>query len=242
MRNIFLTAGSWIAFHFVSGRFLGKSRLALGICTDFLLSIRKGRLQTARYMILYGCCFILMSTYLNSAFAAEVPAGEGGLLAQLGIDPKTIIIQVIGFLVVLLVLWKFAFGKVGGLLEERRTEITTQSEQLRADREELDRLTAETRQRLADIETEAQAKIQAAIEQGNAERQQILVQARQEADNEVARARSEIQREKDEAISELRGVVAELAIDAASKIISEELNAERHQHIIDASISRLPTE
>ena len=40
----------------------------------------------------------------------------------------------------------------------------------------------------------------------------------------------------------LRGVVAELAIDAASKIISAELNAERHQHIIDASISRLATE
>ena len=208
----------------------------------YRLSLSKRRLQTARYMTLYGCCFVLMSTCLSSAFAAEAPAGEGGLLALLGIDPKTIIIQAIGFLVVLLVLWKFVFGKVGGLLEERRTEIATQSEQLRTDREELDRLTAETRQRLADIETEAQAKIQAAIEQGNAERQQILTQARQEADDEVARARSEIQREKDEAISELRGVVAELAIDAASKIISEELTAERHQHIIDASISRLPTE
>ena len=122
------------------------------------LSLCKGRLPVVRYSTLYGCCFILMSTSLSSAFAAEAPAGEGGLLALLGIDPKTIIIQVIGFLVVLAVLWKFVFGKVGGLLEERRTEITTQSEQLRADREELDRLTAETRQRLADIETEAQAK------------------------------------------------------------------------------------
>ena len=184
---------------------------------------------------------ILMGICLNGAFAAEAPA-DGGLLSQLGIDPKTILIQAIGFLIVLAVLWKFVFGKVGGLLEDRRNEIATQIEQLRTDREELDRLTAETRQRLADIETEAQTKIQTAIEQGNAERQDILAQARQEAEDEVARARAEIQREKDEAISELRGVVAELAIDAASKIISEELNAERHQHIIDASISRLPAD
>ncbi|MXZ01045.1 F0F1 ATP synthase subunit B [Candidatus Poribacteria bacterium] len=182
---------------------------------------------------------IVMGICVNSAFAAEAPAG-GGLLSLLGIDPKTIIIQVIGFLVVLAVLWKFVFGKVGGLLEERREGIVAQLEQLRTDREELDRLTAETRQRLADIETEAQAKIQTAIAQGDAERQQILTQARQEAETEIARARAEIQREKDEAILELRGVVAELAIDAAGKIISEELNAERHQHIIDASISRLP--
>ncbi|MCY3740092.1 MAG: F0F1 ATP synthase subunit B [Candidatus Poribacteria bacterium] len=202
----------------------------------YRLSLCKGRYRT-----FYGCCLILMGMYANSAFAAEAPA-EGGLLALLGIDPKTIIIQTIGFLVVLAVLWKFVFGKVGGLLEDRRSEITSQIEQLRVDREELDRLTAETRQRLADIETEAQTKIQTAIEQGNTERQDILTLARQEAEDEVARARAEIQREKDEAISELRGVVAELAIDAASKIISEELNPERHQHIIDASISRLPAD
>ena len=202
-------------------------------------SLCKRRLQVARHSLLYGCCLILMGMCANSAFAADAPA-EGGLLALLGIDPKTIIIQTIGFLIVLAVLWKFVFGKVGGLLEDRRSEITSQIEQLRTDREELDRLTVETRQRLAAIETEAQTKIQTAIEQGNAERQEILTQARQEAEDEVARARAEIQREKDEAISELRGVVAELAIDAASKIISEELSAERHQHIIDASINRLP--
>ena len=192
--------------------------------------------------VLYVCYVILMGICVNSASAAEAPADDGSLLSLLGIDPKTIIIQVIGFLIVLAVLWKFVFGKVGGLLDDRRTEIVTQLDQLKTDREELDRLTAETRQRLADIETEAQTKIQAAIEHGDAERQQILTQARQEAEDEVARARAEIQREKDEAIAELRGVVAELAIDAASKIISEELTAERHQHIIDASISRLPTD
>ena len=191
---------------------------------------------------IYGLCCFFMWVGITNAFGAEAPAGEGDLLSGLGIDPKTIIIQVIGFLVVLAVLWKFVFGKVGGLLEERRSQITSQIEQLKVDREELDRLTAETRQRLADIETEAQTKIQAAIEQGDAERQQILTQARQEAEDEIARARAEIRREKDEAISELRGVVAELAIDAASKIISEELNAERHQQIIDASISRLPAD
>ena len=122
----------------------------------------------ATHYVLYTA--ILMGICLNGAFAAEAPAG-GGLLSQLGIDPKTILIQAIGFLIVLAVLWKFVFGKVGGLLDERREGIATQIEQLRTDREELDRLTAETRQRLADIETEAQTKIQTAIEQGNAERQ-----------------------------------------------------------------------
>ena len=179
-----------------------------------------------------------MGVCLSSVFAADAPSG-GGLLSDLGIDPKTIVVQAVGFLVVLVVLWKSVFSKVGGLLEERRTEITDQLEQLKTDREELDRLTVETRQRLGDIENEAQAKIQAAIDQGNSERQQIVAQARQEAEDEITRARAEIQREKDDAILELRGVVAELAVDAASKIIRAELNTERHQSIIDASIGRM---
>ena len=178
-------------------------------------------------------------------FAAEVSAddtGKKGILAQIGIDFQTIILQALGFLVVLLVLWKFVFGRIGGLLEERQQEITSRMEKLEADQSELDRLNAETRQRLNEIETEGQAKIQAAIDEGNAERQRILDQARQEASAELERARAEIQREKDEAILELRGTVAEIAIDAASKIIDQTLDAERHQHIIDESISRLPTQ
>ena len=181
----------------------------------------------------------------TSGFAAEVSANDTdkqGILAQIGIDFQTIILQALGFLVVLLVLWKFVFGRIGGLLEERQQEITSRMEKLEADQSELDRLNAETRQRLNEIETEGQAKIQAAIDEGNAERQRILDQARQEASAELERARAEIQREKDEAILELRGTVAEIAIDAASKIIDQTLDAERHQHIIDESISRLPTQ
>ena len=189
---------------------------------------------------IYAGCLILMGICIASVFAADAPAGEGGVLAQLGIDGKTILLQVIGFLVVLLVLWKFVFGRVGGLLEQRQQDTAARLKKLEEDQQELDRLNTEIRQRLGDVETESQAKIQAAIEQGNTERQEILTQARQEAAAEIERARAEIQREKDEAITELRGVVAELAIDAASKIISAELNTEKHQHIIDASINRLP--
>lgn len=194
------------------------------------------------------CLLVIINVILivpASGFAAEASTDDGakkGILAQIGIDFQTIILQALGFLVVLLVLWKFVFGRIGGLLEARQQEITSRMEKLEADQSELDRLNAETRQRLNEIETEGQAKIQTAIDEGNAERQRILDQARQEASTELERARAEIQREKDEAILELRGTVAEIAIDAASKIIDQTLDAEKHQRIIDESINRLPTQ
>lgn len=190
-------------------------------------------------LILAFCAFTIAA--IPFAFAAEA-GGGGGLLGAIGIDPQTIILQVIGFLVVLLVLWKFVFGRIGGLLDDRQQEITSRMEKLEADQHELDRLNAETRQRLSEIESEGQAKIQAAIDEGNAERQRILDAARQDAALELEKARTAIQREKEEAILELRGTVAEIAIDAAGKIIDQTLDAEKHRHIIDESIGRLPAQ
>ena len=192
------------------------------------------------WLLLFIICINIL-VLPTSGFAAA-SSDDDGLLALIGIDPKTIFLQALGFLIVLLVLRKFVFGRVGGLLEERQNEITSRMEKLEADQSELDRLNSETRQRLNEIEAEGQTKIQAAIDEGDAERQRILDQARQEAGAELERARAEIQREKDEAILELRGTVAEIAIDAASKIIDQTLDAEKHQHIIDESISRLPAQ
>ena len=173
----------------------------------------------------------------SNGFAADA---NGNILAQIGIDPKMLLLQVIGFLVVLFILWKFVFVRVGGLLEDRQNEIVSRMNKLETDQQELDRLTAETRQRLNEIEAEGQAKIQAAIEQGNTERQAIIDEARREAAAELERARTEIQREKEGAILELRGIVAEIAIDAASQIIDQNLDADGHQHIIDEYLNRMP--
>ena len=164
---------------------------------------------------------------------------NGGLLEAMGLNLKLIITQATGFLIVLFVLNKLVFGKVGGILADRQSEIVSRMNKLETDQAELDRLTAETTQRLNQIEAEAQQKIRTAIDQGNEERQQILETARQDAANQVDQARAEIQREKEEAILELRGIVSEIAIDAASKIIDQQLDVESHRHIVDEYIGQL---
>ena len=162
------------------------------------------------------------------------------LIHNLGIDPKTIFIQVIGFLIVLFILWKFAFGRVGGIIENRRNEIANRMKNLEDDQQELERLQSETQKRLDEIESESQAKIQAAIEAANAERQSILEQARQESEEILQRSREEIQREKEIAILELRAKVADLAIEAAGKILDAALDEGRHRKLVDDFITQLP--
>merc|ERR1711964_348601 len=132
------------------------------------------------------CIAILALTPVMTFAADETDHGspdqtDGGLLEAMGLKPKLIIIQAAGFLIVLLVLNKFVFGKVGGILAARQDEIVSRMNKLENDQAKLNQLTSETQQRLNEIEAGARAKIQEAIERGELERQQILEQARQEA-------------------------------------------------------------
>ncbi len=173
---------------------------------------------------------------------ADGAAEDDGLLQSLGIDPATIIIQALGFLIVLLILWKYAFGKVGDMLDARRDDIQNRMHQLEEDQQRLDQLNAETQQRLNQIQVEAQEKLQQAVEEANHEREQILIRAREEAAQELERVRQRIQDERDAAILELRAAVADLAIAAASKILNAELDKKRHRQLIDDFITTMPSQ
>jgi len=160
----------------------------------------------------------------------------GDLLHTLGIDFKVLIPQTIGFLIVLFILWKFAFGKLGAVLENRRNDIANRLKTLESQQQDLDNIKAEAERRLDEVDAESQARIRAAIDESNAERENILAQTRQEVAQIIEQARAEIERQKEVAMGELRSTVAELAIAVAEKILDVELDEERHQNLIDAQI------
>lgn len=163
-----------------------------------------------------------------------------GLLHDLGIDLKAIIIQAIGFICLFLILKRYVFGMVGGLLESRRREIFERDRKLALEQAEAERLSSEIRQRLAEVEAEARARIQSAIVQADQERERILDDARVKALRQIESATDEIQREKDRALLELRAHLADLAIAMASKIIDENLDDERNRRLTDSIIRGIP--
>ena len=177
------------------------------------------------------CIAILALTPVMTFAADETDHGspdqtDGGLLEAMGLKPKLIIIQAAGFLIVLLVLNIFVFGKVGGILAARQDEIVSRMNKLESDQAELDQLTSETQQRLNEIGVEARAKMQDRLLRPGLP--------------EIEHARAEIQRDKDSAILELREQIAEIAINVASQVIDQQLDQATHQHIIDEYVSRLP--
>ncbi len=148
-------------------------------------------------------------------------------------------VNLAAFLVLFVLLWKFAFPPITKMLDERADKIRESIEKAEETRVEAERLLDEYRQQMAEARQEA-AKV---IEQGRtvAEnmKNEIVARAREEAEIERAKAIESIKSEKAAAMAELQRSVADLSVAVAGKILGESMDAKSHEALIDRYIAEV---
>lgn len=150
-----------------------------------------------------------------------------------------IVTQIIGFLIALFILKKFAWKPLLGILEERRSKIKSEFEKIEDQREKAKGLTSEYEAKLRDIEGLARQKILEAAKEGQQMANQVRENARKEALEILGRSRDEIQRELEKAKVQLRNDLVNLSLKAAEKIIQERLDKEKDRKYISDFIQGL---
>ena len=158
------------------------------------------------------------------------------------LDPHVglIIWTIITFLVVLLVLRKFAWPQLLASLDEREKRISDALAAAEQARQEAEEVLREHRQKIAAAEEEARKIVAEARAAGANVRQTIVSQAREEAERMLDQARTSIESEKRAAIAELRRETANLAIQAAGALIDANLDDEKNRGLIDDLIAKIP--
>lgn len=157
------------------------------------------------------------------------------------IIPKVpeVLVALASFIVLFVVLSKFAFPPVTTMLDGRAEKIRESLEKAEETRIEAERLLEEYRVQMAEARSEA-TKI---IEQGRtvAEnmKNEIVAKAREEAEAEKLKAVEAIQAEKVAAMSELQASVANLSVAVAGKILGQKLTAADHAALIERSIAEV---
>jgi len=160
-------------------------------------------------------------------------------LQQLGITPALLLTQIVGFLILMLLLWRFAFSKIFGVLDERRSSIQATYDQMDADRARMETTRREYEQRLANIEEEAREKIQAAVKEAQSLRDNLVADARTQAETIVTQGRNESERDRQKAFLEMRSQIVTLAVSAAGKVIDANLDGARQTKLVDDFIGSL---
>jgi len=179
-----------------------------------------------------------MAAALPALLAAASAEGGGGGLADvnLGLTIWTIVL----FALFAAVLAKFGWGPLLRAVEEREKSIRDAIEGAQKANSEAQALVAQHREALAQARREREEIIKQAIAEAQQMRTELLAQARADAEHLLQKAREQIEREKRTALQEIRAQVADLAIEAASKIVASSLTPEAQRKLVEEFIQKLP--
>ena len=154
-------------------------------------------------------------------------------MTDLGFNVPSLIVFVVNFLLLLGVLYLFAYKPILRVMDQRADRIKESLEAADRAREEAARSQANTQDQLSDARAQSQHLIDQARDAAERYRESELARAHQERDAFLARAREDIQRERDASIQEIRSHFAGLAISAAEKVIERSIDRNVHGELIE---------
>lgn len=151
----------------------------------------------------------------------------------LKVEEGLIFWEIIAFVGLFLVLWKFAWGPILGVLNDRENTIRESIEKAEETRDEAEKLMEDYKRQLDEARGEAQQIIEDGRKFGENMKEEIVQKARRESEQVMTKASEAITREKESALVELQSRVADLTIEAASKVVNRSLSKKDHQQLIE---------
>lgn len=169
--------------------------------------------------------------------AAESTQG----IASLGIDWKAFVFQLINFALLLLILRKFAYGPILGVIDARRQKITESLENAQA----AHKAKAAAEQEKAAVIAQARQEAQHVLEASHKQAQTILADAQAQAEKKseklLSDASKEIQRQLEETKQGLRKDMLRLVAQATEKVIDVRLDSTHDEKLVIDALKAIET-
>lgn len=193
-------------------------------------------------LLVVGLVLVGWSVMADAALGATGGGEEAPDLNPLSWRSDLAIWTAAVFLVLFVVLWRFAWGPIVQGLQKREQGIADQIAHAEQSNAEARKLLKEYEQKLAASEDDVQRMLEAA--RGDAEKagQQIVETARAEAEVEHRQALGEIELAAARALEELAQKSATLAVELAGKIVATKLDPKAHSHLIEQAVAKFSTQ
>jgi F-type H+-transporting ATPase subunit b len=148
------------------------------------------------------------------------------------IDFKQVLTQIVGFLIFLWLIRKYAWGPVLETLEARRAKIVSDLAHAEKEMQDAAALKADLDRQLKGIDAQARAKIQEAVAEGQAMAAEIKTDAQAQARARLTRAEGEIEGERAKAEKALQEDIARMAVAGAEKILRKKLDEAEQRRLV----------
>ncbi|HSJ31694.1 MAG TPA: F0F1 ATP synthase subunit B [Longimicrobiales bacterium] len=159
-------------------------------------------------------------------------AAEGSEPSIFGINAGVSFWTLVIFILLSVVLAKYAFPPILGYAAAREQRIQDALDEARRQREESEKLLEQQRQELLSARQEAQGLIAEGKHAAERVREDMLARARAEQEELVTRARQDIERDRQKAIESLRREAVDLALAAAGKLVGQRMDAAEDRRLV----------
>jgi F-type H+-transporting ATPase subunit b len=177
---------------------------------------------------------VFLDTFALLAADGEAVSGLAKLNNRLNLGD--IIVTVTFFTLLMLLLKKFAWGPLMGIMDQRAQMISNDIEAAEKSRTESQKLLEEQRDLLKEARVSATEIVENARKQGETQREELITTARAEVERMKQAATVEIATEKDKAVAAVREEFVSLSILAASKVLGKEISEEDNRAMIEETI------
>lgn len=181
-----------------------------------------------------------MPTPLQTSEATEQVVPPAGVVGTLGLKSDVFIAQLVNFLIILFVLWRWAYKPLLKVLEDRQVKVKKGLDDAHTATERLGVIEQEHAAVLVKARTEASTLIKEAHDAAEHKREELLGKSRDEISKLITEARKKIAEERDQARVELKKEIAALVVATAELVLKEKLDPSRDAELMEKSVKKAP--
>ncbi|NTW15817.1 MAG: F0F1 ATP synthase subunit B [Candidatus Moranbacteria bacterium] len=145
------------------------------------------------------------------------------ILTQIGIDGKLLLAQAVNFLILLAVLYRFAYKPMLSFLEKRTERIEKGLRDAEEAKRRLDEASKDKESILAEAREEARKLVEESRVSAEKRGADLVVEFERKAEKIVAEARERANEEREKLFREAKGEIAELVMATTEKVLREKL-------------------
>ncbi len=160
---------------------------------------------------------------------------DAGLLTPNG----TFFAELIAFILMILILGKWAYPRIIKAATERESKIEAGLRAAQEAEERLSKVQVQVERTLEEARGQARDILTRSHGEATAEAAEVIAKSRTDAEALIERARTEIGGERDRAIQDLRTEVSSLVVAATQRLLGDTIDAKTHQRLIDEALTKV---
>lgn len=161
------------------------------------------------------------------------------LIEKFGIDVGVLIAQMVNFLVVLLILWKFAYKPILGMLRKRTETIEASLANAEKVQKELAEASEMKTNIVRDAKREASQILSSAIADAENAKRALVEETQAELERLKNETHAELLEKKNALISDARNEIATIVVTATEKIIQQRITPKESYERITESLTHI---